>query len=421
MAKNRHFHYQHIALFCLFALLSFRIAAVEADHDHIVLTKESAVTFNTVFDSALNHSPKRLIAPIAKQQADNLQREANRWTVGRQSLQLNYIDDSVFDDTGIREIEAGVQFNLWRWGERQAAQQMGKSVDELSNNWVDYFKWQIAGEVRKLLADLDRAEAMLAIEELATQDAERVVTITQAMFDAGSVAQLDLMQAQSALLEQQKVLLHAEAAMVDAARTYAVITGLTQRPASQHLETQNNQEEIDAAHPMLRYLQSDVDKAEANVHRSKREAKGSPSLTLGMRRDRADLNLPYNDSLGVSVNFPFGGMSYVNANSGEALRAQVDAQVDYQIALRNLNQQLHEVEHELFITEQSVQLSQTQAQLSRQRWQMALTAFEAGEVTLPQVLLAQQQFRQAEQSFESLKLYQKELIAEFNQTIGVLP
>jgi len=52
---------------------------------------------------------------------------------------------------------------------------------------------------------------------------------------------------------------------------------------------------------------------------------------------------------------------------------------------------------------------------------MALAAYEVGETTLVQVVMAQQQAQESDHALQSLLRERERLITEFNQLIGVMP
>ncbi len=180
-------------------------------------------------------------------------------------------------------------------------------------------------------------------------------------------------------------------------------------------------EEIDESHPRLQYLQTEISLADANIAQRQADARGSPTISLGSRRTRSDSFQPYSDSIALSLSIPFGAKNIVESRTSTARRDKVDVEVLYQNTLRTLNQSLHEVEHELFLTNEAIGLSTQQLTLSEQRWQMAQTAFSQGEISLTQVIQALQETQAARKQSELLGLQRERLIIEFNQTIGVMP
>lgn len=410
------------AIFLVFAS-PFAVWAADDNgkYGHQPLQKSESLTFEAVFRKTLERSPDSLATPVGEEQAQRHAALGRSWMAGRPSLELNYVDDSPMDDTGLREIEGGIQLPLWRPGEKRNARRLGEAYQNAADSWKEYLKLSVAGRLRQSLTEIERAETILNLERQSTRDAEQLLSTTQALFNAGSVPRLDVMQAENLLLAQRKVTLRAEAMLVDAEREYAILTGLDTRPAGPYREKQSAGNEIEPDHPVLRYLRSQAAIAESAVNRAERLAKGSPTLSLGVRREQGSYMEPEVDSFGLGLSIPFGGGAFVSAAGSDARREQVNAEVRWQKTWRELNRQLHEVEHELFLTAESLKLSKEQARLGGQRYEMARTAFETGETTLTEVLRALREYRDSEKEFQTLQVRRQALITEYNQTIGVLP
>jgi outer membrane protein TolC len=172
---------------------------------------------------------------------------------------------------------------------------------------------------------------------------------------------------------------------------------------------------------LLQYLQSSIDVQSANVSKAEMTAKGNPTLTLGSRQQRGNTAADYDNALNIAVSIPFGGKSFVDAAASTARRAKVDAEVQYFTVLRDLNSQLHEVEHQLFTLDRALPLSKEQAVLARAQWDIARRAFELGETDISRVVIAMQLARVSAKDFKTLSMQYQRLITESNQIIGVLP
>jgi len=396
-------------------------SALAADSDHQSLFTTDQLDFQAIFARALENIPEYMETAVRENQAGDFTAMGNSWIAGRPSLQLNYYDDSSLDNKGMNEMEYGIQLPLWRPGQRRDARTLGKQYENQVAAWKEDLAWIVAGRVRSILAEFAEAELTLALQTRTVEDAQRLVEVTQSLFNAGEVARLELMQAQSLLAESRADMLQAEAAIVDAELQYIALTGLNSRPASAHRESLADQDEITPQHPHLLYLRSGVNLAAATVEQSENSAKGNPTLTFGSRRERGDRFQDYLSSVGIQLSIPFGGNSFVSSQTSAARRARVNAEVDYQNTFIQLQQALHEVEHDLFVLEEEEPLRQAQADLSRQRFEMALTAFEAGETTLAQAVIAEQDARDSERTLQMLLLERERLITQFNQLVGVLP
>ena len=389
--------------------------------DHVHLSKSDTLQFDAILEQAMLQSPAYREIAARSEESKSHEGVGQSWIAGRPSAQIDYFDDRTLTNLGQTELDYGVALPLWRPGERNDMQALGQSYSNQASDWQTQFKLDTAGKLRMSLADLHEAETLLAVEQQATEDAQELLRIVETLFNAGEVAELDVMQARNLLLAQRRNELDADAMKVDAERTYAVLTGLTAAPASPHTETLVMSEEVPQDHPLLQYLQTSIDLQDANVRKAETTAKGNPTLTLGSRRQKANSFSDYENALAISISIPFGGKSFVGVAGSTARRAKVDAEVQYFTTLRDLNAQLHEVEHQLFTLDQALPLSEEQAALSRAQWDMARSAFELGETDISRVVIAMQLARASAKEFETLSMQYQRLITESNQIIGVLP
>lgn len=403
---------------CLAALFS---NSATAQSDHELLRASPALNFESVYQAALAAAPEAPANSDRKQLAESYIALGERWITNRPSWQTNIIDDGLLDDTGQREIEAGVSVNLWRPGERSQAKILGSSYQQRAEAWERHFNWLVAGRVRMALADNVHAETLLVLEGEATREAERLLEITTSLFESGAVPELDVLQVRSLLLEQREIELQAQATLVDANRNYTVLTSLNIQPSEPHREQLSSLEEVPLAHPYLSLLRSEIDLAQANIEQVKRTALGSPSLTLGVRRERGVRQQPYNDSFGVSVSVPFGGSAAVSANTSSARSNKVDTEIRFAKVLQQLTAELHEIEHELYLIDQTLELALERNELSQRHWEMSRAAFAAGESTLAQVVLAQQRALASSKKLLLLQLEKERKITEYNQVVGETP
>lgn len=389
--------------------------------DHAPLAIDPTLSFSALLEQTLRHAPNALEGPAREAEARDMNALGGSWIAGRPSVQLDAIDDRLLNNLGQRELTWGVALPLWRPGERRAMQVRGAQYEAQVAAWEDAFTLDIAGQLRSALADMAEADAVLAAEQLATADARELVRIAELRFAAGDIAERELLQARALLLSQQRNELTAEAGRVDAERLYATLTGLQARPANLPQEVVSAQDSVPESHPLLRLLRADVAVADAEIDKAMADARGAPTLAVGTRRQRAGLFADYEDALAVSLNIPLGGRAHVNAATSAERRSKVDAEVREATARRALDLQLHEVEHELFVLSEALPLSEEQARLARQQWEMARAAFEAGETDISQVVIALQQTRLSARELETNTLRHARLIAELNQILGVLP
>ncbi len=402
-------------------LASLSHYAFAQDIEHIHLSKSETLQLDEVFKQALLNAPQYREIAARNEQAQSHEDIGQSWIAGRPNVQLDYIDDRSLSNLGEKELTYGIELPLWRPGQKREMQALGQRYSQQASLWQQSFTLSIAGQLRTALADLQATEMLQALEQQATEDARTLLSAVEKLFDAGEVAQLDVMQARSLLLAQQRNELAADARRVDAERTYYVLTGLSAIPSTPLSETRIEAEEVPLDHPVLQLLQSNIDLEDANISKALNTAKGNPTLTIGSRRQKADAYADYSNALALSISVPIGGKSFVSAAGSAARRAKVDAQVQYYTAVRELNSKLHEVEHELFTLDLALPMAREQAELSRAQWEMARSAFELGETDMSRVVIALQQARASAKEYETLSLQYQRLIIESNQIIGVLP
>lgn len=393
----------------------------ESDSPGQLMTRSGQITFSTIFEEALNRSPETRMSDALQQQADSQRALGRRWINGAPALEAAVIDDRLLSDQGARELEAGVAVDLWRPGERRAAQTAGEAYHQRSTAWNHYLRWLTAGRVRDMLAALERADLQLAAARSTQEEARRLLETTRALQSAGAASQLEVLQAESQWLQHDRQILEAQAAAADAEQLYTVLTGLTVRPADPHRETVATIAGIPAEHPLLQLHGSEVTLGDSAIAEAEREARGSPSLSLGVRRERGEWSQPHIDSIGISVSLPLTSRTVVAAGTAQARTDRTDAELSRVLAMRELTTQLRETARALDTVRNTLPLVAREHELNQRQWEMAHTAFTAGEVDLTDVILALQRAQTSEYDLASLRLKQHHLVFEYNQILGVLP
>ncbi|MDR2212902.1 MAG: TolC family protein [Pseudomonadales bacterium] len=392
--------------------------AALAQLDHAPLTEVEGLDFATMLDAALQQAPQALETPVRAQQASDYAAAGGRFLAARPSLSYSIVDDRWRDNLGLRQQDFSVNLPLWRLGERRDAQALGAHYEEQVAQWSTYLNWSLAGFLRTALNDLESAEAQLALERQAAANAEELDRVTQRLFEAGSLAQLDTLQTRNLLLAQQQKVLDAEAFMVDSERTFQILTGLDRRPASLPPEERSPEEDPPDTHPLLRYMTSEVTLARDKVQQALQVNKGNPQLSIGTHSERGDRLQNSNDSVMLSISVPIGGGNIVNSATSNARRDQVNAEVALRQNRIELQRLLHEAEHSLYTVEQQLPLAEEQATLAEQRYTMAQNAFALGELTATQVVSAVQDLTTARQMLTTLRLQRQRFISDYNHLIG---
>jgi cobalt-zinc-cadmium efflux system outer membrane protein len=398
-------------------------SSIHAAHgqEHAPLTKIAGLSFADILGAAVRNSPYSLEFSVRQEQAEAQERFASQWLAGRPSLQMSFYNDYGFKSSGLQEKEISLQLPIWRFGEMSEMKALGKQYATQTEAWQQDLRWQLAGKIAGLLADIELSELLLTSQQESTATAIELLEATQLLFEAGELSKLDVLQAKNEVLIQKQAEYQTEAMLIDAERAYSVLTGLTKRPIEGYREVEQVDTEVTLEHPHLKYLDSSIKSASGEFKQSMINAKGNPQISIGSRHERGDRFSPWLETFAVSVNIPIGGGAAVTARTSQTRKAIVDAQVSLRQARLDIQSALHEAEHELFVTRESLPLAAEQAAIAAERSELAKEAFKLGEITLQQVLMAVQANMNAQREWRTLQLHEQRKIIEFNHFLGVTP
>ena len=156
----------------------------------------------------------------SQQQAEAWNRRGRSLIKDRPSLMLRYQSDRWGSDAGLDEHEAGIELPLWSWGGRSAVRTFGDAMMSESEAARSAMRWEVAGIVRQAVWSVALAENDRDLAEQSLETAARLVAIVERRFELGDVAERDVLLAQASHLEYQTALIEANAALLDAQRTY---------------------------------------------------------------------------------------------------------------------------------------------------------------------------------------------------------
>src|SRR5574343_485118 len=114
-----------------------------------------------LLEQTLEQYPDRLINEGLAQEAEALKTRGDSWLAGSTAITLDYADDRVASDKGSREASANLEFTVWNWGQRSAAQNVADQAQIAANKQSHAVKWEVARLVREALWDMALAESRL--------------------------------------------------------------------------------------------------------------------------------------------------------------------------------------------------------------------------------------------------------------------
>ena len=407
-----------IALLAITPLLQAASASVSI-HDHAMLPEDKTMTLETVLESAMARYPMALELAARSEEASAWASRSHQWMSDSPSLSFRYQSDRPAGDNGLTEFEAGLQLSLWRWGERKSTRLLSQHMAAESVAAEKVMRWKVAGQLRNALWDIalaiDRYETARSRLDHATQ-----LTLTiERRHALGDVALTDVLLAQAAKIEIEKSVIETEAAVRDAERAYSRTTGLVARPPFRH-EVRSGRASIVTAHPALRFSDAQVARAQANHTVAEASAKGSPTVLIGPRRERGAFENQYDESIGVTVSVPIGGVTHTRAKLSASKRAIAAAKANHAQVRRELEFELHEATHRLNVIKDSLEASKLLSKISKKHYNIGESAYEKGELDLMDLLKLQTMAVDAERAVRLLETDHKRQIARYNQSVGVL-
>lgn len=391
------------------------------EHDVEFLPRSNTLTFDRMLAAAEKLAPDTWEHPARERQAHDYQQRGKRWFADNPSIVVNYYDDSAFGHQQTRELEAGIEFELWSWRARKQWQRLGQRAAAQIAQWQLHLRWQLAGQLRDILADLALSDLNLSLAQQQLASTQSLFDISQRLFQQGAIARENLLRVEAVLLTSQQKLLDAESAAVDAQRRFVTLSGMATRPAETHREALSELDDIVAGHPALALVQWSIELAETQAAIEQRQGKANPTLLLGVRNEKTDIPGETIDSIALSVTLPIGTSHSATTRVAAIHRERAALEVAYERKRRTLEQQRHEYHHELGVLERKLPLAQKAASLAEQRWQMAQTAFRVGELRQDDVVRALQRWHDDQTRYQQMRLAKERLICQYNQTVGVLP
>jgi outer membrane protein TolC len=142
---------------------------------------------------------------------------------------------------------------------------------------------------------------------------------------------------------------------------------------------------------------------------------------IGPRRERSTSSQPYEDSVGISLNVPFGGHSHVRTAVTAAGREVASARARFRATARELELAMHEAAHSLGAARDNLGLATERAELAGQGYEMGEVAYSRGEIGLVELLNLQEVYLDATRQANGFEIEVNRQTALYNQAVGVMP
>ena len=390
-----------------------------AHHDPI--EPDPQLTLSQLVEQTLDKYPDRLINEALAQEASALQERGDSWLAGSSALALDYNDDRIANDRGQREASAKLEFTVWNWGQRSAAQAVAEQAQRSAAKQSAAIKLEVAGLVREALWDMALAESQLQQAKFNADISAQLLDKVRKRVALGDLARADLLLAESEDLQMRSLLTQAEAEMMHSRKRYTNLTQTTHVPIH-YQEILSRLEDITPDHPLLEATNALVARKQAAIEWSKTtDSINQPKVNIGAKTSRDQSGFDDTQSAGVGVVIPFGHSTY---DAPEIAAAQLElnqtlAQREH--LQRRLERNLHEAEHLLEVTSAELKLAEQMRDLAGQHLKMSEISFNAGEINLLDLLKIRARSLEAMRHARELAIQLQRHIALYNQAVGVLP
>ncbi|MGY6276784.1 TolC family protein [Methylomonas sp. MgM2] len=379
------------------------------------------LTLPQLLEQTLQAYPDRLINEALNREADALAERGDSWFAGSHALALNYSDDTVGSNKGAREAVAELEFTVWNWGQRSAAQDVAEQAYLAADKQSKAVKLEVARLLREALWNIALAENRLLLMRNQLKISERLLAKVRQRVELGDLPRADLLLAESDHLQNQTLLTQAEAELMHTRKSYANLTRTTRIPAN-YQEPLSEIEVVQPSHPMLEAINAIIARKQAMTEWAKStDTVNQPKIIVGARTGRDQRDSEDLQSANIGVFIPFGHSTYDAPEIAAAYLELNTALAQREHLQRQLEKNLHEAEHTLDINRKELEIARKMKDIAEQHLAMMQFSFESGEINLLDLLKIQARSLEAIRNAKEQEVKLQRNIALYNQAVGVLP
>lgn len=382
---------------------------------------DERLTLKQVVDATFDKYPQAALVGAFQEEARALEQRSSSWIAGYPMIYLQWIDDTIFSDRGLGDIQTGYQLPLWMWGQKAASQTVADEARKSAESYAKALRHEVAGLVRNALWSLRLVENRHELARQIHAVAEQLTAVVRRRVELGDLARADLLLAESDELEKRTVLVQAEAEVMHARKAYQNLTRLARAP-THFEETQSRLDRFDMTHPAMAAANTLVERAQAEIEFTRLSKQGNqPTLLLGTDSSRGNRHESYDTGTNIVLQVPIGGEDWHAPQMAQANLALTERIAQREILWRQLEKALHEAQHTLEVDRAALEIAQRRKEIAETQLKMSKLAFETGEIALIDYLKIQGGAHAAiRDAAERAILVQKDT-AVYNQVVGVAP
>ncbi len=405
--------------FWLMISLSFAEPTIVDHHDTVEI--DESLTLPKVVDLTLEKFPELAWLNSLEEEAAAITQRSKSWTAGASQTSYSFQEAATGANGGkLHYINAGVQVPLWNIGQSDAEQAVGEQAETSAKTQTIATKLRVAGLVRGALWDID-------LQKIRYEQAQSEIKVYEQLHEKigrrvelGDLPRSDALLAQTELLQKRSTLIQAEAELMHARKRYASITQMTKVPKDYH-EKLVDLKEIEQNHPALVAINSQINRKQAELDAMRAIGSGQTNVLAGVNGDMGDTASNHTASFNIGVTMPFGGSDHL-APQLAAINVELNKLIAQREQLfRDLKQAHHEAEHNLEVNRAELENANELKSATENLLNMSNTAFSVGEINLMDLLKIQSKAQQAILNAKERAVMLERDIALYNQAVGVMP
>ena len=309
-----------------------------------------------------------------------------------------YRSDQPMSNVGAVEMQTDVRLPLRRFGQTHAWQALAQQAALNGQTRAEANRLALLGTLRLLAWDWRRADAQWVAAQIRLDLMARDLKAVTQQVKHGDAAEVDRLSVESRLLAVQDQLAAAQMQRDNAAARWQQMTGFTALPSDLGANDATTAQQINnpafdtpdgllAEQPLLKQMASEVGLTTARIAAERAAGAGAPELGLGVKRDRGDRGMPYDNSLFVTLSLPIGGQKYRDPALAEMSQQRAAAQVALIKTTQQLlgdvtalRQRIHawpdrlkRLDHSAALAEKTLSLKQKARQMGELDWSQVLS------------------------------------------------
>lgn len=319
---------------------------------------------------------------------------------------------------GTRETEVATALPLWLPGQRSARLALADTDVALAQAQQRLARWQIAAQVREAGWTVAAAQAETRQVRLQYDAARQLADDVARRVHSGDLARSDALAADAEVMAAQAALNDAQLRLAEAQRRWSTLTGLAPPLRDTLAETPTA---AGGAHPELQLAEAAIEQARRLGEHTRATRREPPELVLSLRREQDPGATERRDSIGVGVRVLLG-------SAARNLPLEAQASSALLVAERALEAARLRTETELALAQDGLQAAQQRLQalaardaLTRERALLFRRAFDAGEMSLPELLRANAAAAGAATELERARVALDAARARLAQAQGITP